>query len=132
MAADEVLRPNRSAEHLSEQPQGAVAGFVAVGVVENFEVVQVRHCQGEDGILRSDRCHLLLEGASVEESGQVVGSGLQLCFGHDPEQAEACAGELGEGFGAGHGVVGDRCVGFPGGVDDADGAAHDRHWHAQS
>jgi hypothetical protein len=84
VTADKVLGAHRLAEHLREEPQGPVAALVAVGVVEQLEVVKICHRDGQDRFPAAERRRLLLEGTSIQETGEVVRRGLKLGFGHDP------------------------------------------------
>ncbi len=75
--ADDVVRPDRRAQRVGQEPQQLVADAVAVHVVDALEVVDVEHQDG-DGPMRSTRLldrvqQPLVEAAVVEQAGERVG-----------------------------------------------------------
>ncbi len=78
--------------------------------------------------MASTRCG---EGPPVEQPGERVGRGLQLRLGHDPEQADARARQLGQRGQVVDAIVFHLLSRLTRGVDHAHRAAHDGHRHAE-
>ena len=73
-AAAQVVLAQAVAQHPGQLDQGAVAGLVAVAVIDRLEMIHVQHAHDEGLAAARDALHLLLDrlhqGAAVQQAGQ--------------------------------------------------------------
>jgi hypothetical protein len=131
VAAQQVALAHDAVQHPREHPQGAVAGIVAVGVVEDLEVIEVEDHHGIRRAAARQQPHRVLQAAPVQQTRERIGARLQFALRHRGEQTDPRAELLGD---AGHegGVGGRERLGVPARqMEHPVGGAHDADRHAQ-